>query len=169
MIRALLLLPLVCLVSISVADAQREEGHIAPQMAFERILENGRSAKLELRGKAIVLDFWATWCSPCVAAIPKFNRLAVEFKDRPVVFLSVTDEPEEVVRKFLEKHPIEGFVAIDLDGSVFQQHNVKGRPFTVLIDRSGRIAAITDTYSLNKAAIEDLLKQSESQRAAGAK
>jgi thiol-disulfide isomerase/thioredoxin len=128
-------------------------------MHFETVLERGRAAKLALRGRAVVLDFWATWCSPCVAAIPKFNELVVEFRDRPVDFVSVTDESEEVVRRFLEKRPIEGFVAIDSDGSVFRQHNVKGRPFTVLIDRNGRVAGFTDTYSLRAAVIEDLLNR----------
>ncbi len=154
------LLPLIGLLSVTASSVQAEPAktRMAPQMAFERVLENGRPAKLDLRGKAVVLDFWATWCSPCVAAIPKFNRLVAEFKDRPVVFVSVTDEQEDVVRQFLEKHPIQGFVAIDADGSVFRQHNVKGRPFTVLIDRTGRIAAVTDTYSLRKAEIENLLR-----------
>ena len=152
------LLAIAMVLSVTATGEHVPKARTVAPMTFESILEDGRPAKVDLRGKAVVLDFWATWCSPCVAAIPKFNALVTQFDDRPVVFVSVTDEPEEVVRKFLEKHPIQGFVAIDADGSVFRQHNVKGRPFTVLIDRTGRIAGFTDTYSINRTAVENLLK-----------
>jgi thiol-disulfide isomerase/thioredoxin len=45
-----------------------------------------------LRGKAVVIEFWATWCGPCVTEIPHLNELVEQVKGKPVVFLSVTDE-----------------------------------------------------------------------------
>ena len=70
------------------------------------------------QGKAVVLDFWATWCGPCIAAIPHWNQLATQFRGKPVVFVSVTDENRETIERFLTKKPIEGIVGLSTDRKV---------------------------------------------------
>lgn len=57
----------------------------------------------------MVLEFWSTRCSFCISAIPHLNELATAFKDRTVVFLSVTERDRVTVGEFLKKHSIEAF------------------------------------------------------------
>jgi len=69
-------------------------GSNAPPIDLQQVLHapEGARATLEgLRGKLVVLEFWATWCPSCVKAIPHFNELADQLKDRPVQFISITD------------------------------------------------------------------------------
>jgi len=110
-------------------------GDAAPQMAIETLLNapSGAQATLEaLRGKAIVLEFWATWCAPCVAAIPHMNELTDHFKDKPIVFISLTNEKQDKIAKFLkEKRAIHGWVGLDTDGSVMKSYGITGIPVKV--------------------------------------
>src|SRR6185437_7368319 len=76
----------------------------APALDLQQILRapNGSRATWDaLRGKVVVLEFWATWCPTCVKSIPHFNALVDELKDKPVQFISITDEDPATVRSFL--------------------------------------------------------------------
>jgi thiol-disulfide isomerase/thioredoxin len=66
-----------------------------------------------LRGQAVVLEFWATWCAPCVEQIPHLNKLAEQFRDSKVLFLSVTYEDAVTVSAFTAQRPIAGWIGID--------------------------------------------------------
>jgi uncharacterized protein (TIGR03435 family) len=110
-----------------------------------------------LRGNVVVLEFWATWCPPCVESIPHLNRLAVKLKDMPVRFISITDEPLAHVRKFLVDQPMAGWIGIDEDGSAFKTYGARGRPMTVVIGPDGLIAAVTFPDELTDKALLDVL------------
>ncbi len=112
-----------------------------------------------LRGKVVVLEFWATWCAPCVAAIPHLNDLAAKLADQPVVFISITrDDDREVLARFLEKHPMKSWVAMDSEGRpTSRAYGVGYIPHTVVIDGSGNVAAITQPTALTEAALRDVL------------
>lgn len=130
-------------------------GQAAPKLVI-RTVTQGRIEE-EPGSKAMVLEFWATWCPPCRDAIPHLNELADQFKDRPIDFLSLTQESEETVKAFLKKHPMLGIVALDLGGRMFQSYGA-GLPTTVLITTSGKIAGITDEPKrITPAVLEDLL------------
>ncbi len=90
-----------------------------------------------LKGKAVVLEFWATWCSGCIAQIPHLNELTDKFKGQPITFLSITDEDAPVIARFLKKRSIAGLVGIDTE--VFRAYGVEGRPRSALIDAQGRL------------------------------
>src|SRR5881396_890266 len=82
-------------------------------LGFEKLLQAPDGAKASwaaLKGKVVVLEFWATWCGPCIAAIPHLNELADHFKDKPVQFIAITDEEEKVVAPFLKRKPIHAWV-----------------------------------------------------------
>jgi|ERR1022692_2643340 thiol-disulfide isomerase/thioredoxin len=69
----------------------------APPLNLSNVLQApaDASANLEaLRGKVVVIDFWATWCGPCRKSIPHWNELVDGFKGKPVQFIAITDEDE---------------------------------------------------------------------------
>ncbi|MEP0844589.1 MAG: redoxin domain-containing protein [Phycisphaerae bacterium] len=107
----------------------------------------GRTVGLEdFKGKVVFIDFWATWCGPCVAAIPGVQKLHEKFKDhRDVVVLGVNcDDPEDeqTVRDFLKEKKITFAQILDSDGKARLAYSVPGIPCTVVIDRKGLIASI---------------------------
>lgn len=116
----------------------------APPFHVAKVL-NAPVSKLDgigdLKGKVVYLEFWATWCPPCVAGIPRVNRLIEALKDEPVVFLSVTDEPAETIESFLKTHEMKGWVGIDVEGSSLKAFDVSGRPQGFLIGKDGRLLA----------------------------
>ena len=136
-------------------------GDPAPEIKLEKLLQapsDAQTSATSLKGKVVVLEFWATWCLPCVPAINHLNGVATKFKDKPVQFIAITDEGDEsLVRKFLNEQPIQGWVGLDTDGSVFSAYKPGGRPHTVLVDRNGKIAAITYADKVTAAVLEDLL------------
>ena len=116
--------------------------------------------KLDLadyRGKVVVLDFWATWCGPCRAAIPHLNELADRLQGKPVQFIAITDEDQKLVESFLKKSPMHAWVGLDTDRSMFKAYDVEGIPHTVVIDQKGRIAAVTYPTMLTEQHVNDLL------------
>jgi len=111
-------------------------------------LLTGEPANLaDFNGKLVFLDFWATWCAPCIEEIPELKEIVVEFRDE-ITFLSInadaiTDALDaDGVQAFMEKHGINYPVLFDQkDRSLAQQLNVQGYPAKFLIDTEGRILA----------------------------
>jgi thiol-disulfide isomerase/thioredoxin len=137
-------------------------GELSPALGFEELMNapDGTEATLEsLRGKVVVLEFWATWCGPCVGAIPHINELRQEFIDEDIVFISVTAEDRETVQKFQDagRPKIDGWIALDTDKSLFKTYGVRGIPHTVVLDGYGRVAAITDPRELDEDRIKAFL------------
>src|SRR6185503_14723652 len=117
------------------------------------LLQAPAGAKMDaeaLRGKVVVLEFWATWCGPCLAAIPHMNELADQFKGKPVQFIAITAEEKPVVKEFLSKREIHSWVGLDTNSAMNQAYGVGGIPLTVVLDQEGKIAAITYPTSLTE-------------------
>ncbi len=135
-------------------------GDQAPLLRATALLQAPSGATLDaqsLRGSVVVLEFWATWCGPCVAAIPDLNTLADQFKDQPVQFIAVTAEDEKTVKKFLAKRPVRAWIALDTDQAMNQAYGVGALPETVLLDKEGKVAAITEPTMALEHHIKDLL------------
>lgn len=115
---------------------------------FTLIDLEGKEMKLsDYAGKVIILDFWATWCPPCVQEIPHFNELSKEYADSGLVVLGVSVDRDgaEAVVKFKSKSPIDYRVAMVNQETyqVYQSYLPPGEqggiPFTFVIDRKGSI------------------------------
>ncbi|MBI4678095.1 MAG: TIGR03435 family protein [Elusimicrobia bacterium] len=132
----------------------------APQIKLKLLQapQPGLDGWRSLAGKAVVIEFWATWCESCVEDIPHLNSLADRFRGRPVQFLSVTDEPEAVVVKFLKTHEMRGWVGLDPSGEALSAFGVRGRPRTVFLDQAGNVAGETFPTLLTPEMIEAVLK-----------
>ncbi len=138
-------------------------GDPAPPLHFEKLMQAPKGFQGtwdELKGKVVVLEFWGTWCGPCREAMPHLNELADHFKNKPVQFISVTDEEEWRVKNFLKfATSISGWIGLDTDGVMFKAYNVWGRPHTVLVDLQGKIAALIYPTSLNAGILERMLSE----------
>ncbi|HQL53254.1 MAG TPA: TIGR03435 family protein [Phycisphaerae bacterium] len=135
-------------------------GSPAPPLGLETLLQapQGATASWEaLRGKAVVLEFWATWCGPCVAAIPHLNELAEKYAGKPVQFIAVTAEPESKVAPFLERKAIRAWVGLDTDKSMHAAYGIEGIPLTVLVDAQGKLAGFTHPMGLTAGLLDDLI------------
>lgn len=154
-----IVIPILLLVS-SQCLAAAKVGGPAPAIELDALLpaQSVANATLgALAGKAVVLEFWATWCGPCYFAIPHLNQLAEQFRDKPIQFLSVTDEELPLVESFLKRRPVSGWVGIDRKNALHKAYGYESVPVTVLIDSSGRVAAITHPAALEAHHLEDLL------------
>jgi uncharacterized protein (TIGR03435 family) len=136
-------------------------GDPAPPLHFEKLMQAPKGLQGtwdELKGKVVVLEFWGTWCGPCREAMPHLNELADHFKNKPVQFISVSDEEEWRVKNFLKfATPISGWIGLDTDGVMFKAYNVWARPYTVLVDLQAKIAALMDPTDLNASILERML------------
>jgi uncharacterized protein (TIGR03435 family) len=105
----------------------------------------------------VLLEFWATWCGPCIKAIPHMNDLAEQFKNKPVVLISVTSENEEVVQQFLRSHPMKAWIGLDDYQVLNKAFHVELIPHAVIVDASGRIAAIASPFNIKPENLEEVL------------
>lgn len=105
---------------------------------------DGRTWRLDaLRGRAVVLNFWATWCEPCRAEMPSLESLLLRQEAKGLDVLAVNfKEPAAVVRRFAQRLPLELPLLLDEDGSASRAFGVRVLPSTVLIDREGRGIAV---------------------------
>lgn len=153
-------LVLVCSASALRGQVAAKLGEPAPAISLTRLLQapKGTVGTWEtLRGKAVVLEFWATWCAGCVDRIARLNALTEEYKDQPMQFISVTEEEETIVSDFLQRYQINGWVATEVQENVLKNFGIQGIPRTVLVDANGILRAITNPDALNETVLNDLL------------
>jgi thiol-disulfide isomerase/thioredoxin len=135
-------------------------GDQAPPLSFEAVLNGPRPTDVNLqalRGKVVILDFWGTWCAPCVAGIPHLNDLVSKYRAKPVQFIAVGHENARKVAYFLKKHPIDAWVALDMDVSVFKSYTAFGIPHAVVVDQQGIVAAVLAPGDVTEKVIDDVL------------
>ena len=102
---------------------------------------DGKLVNMEdYRGKVIFLNFWATWCMPCVAELPSINKLYNQFKDDNIIFLLVSNENSEKVKSYKTRKKYDiPFYIIDEDGSVPHQYYSRSIPTTFIINKEGKV------------------------------
>jgi thiol-disulfide isomerase/thioredoxin len=109
----------------------------APQFQVQDI--NGKIISLvELKGKVVFLDFWATWCPPCVWSSPQVEALAEKYQKKKVEIVSVSlDASESSVRRFVEGKKVKSRLALAGDSGIEVQYRISGIPAFFLIDQNG--------------------------------
>ena len=117
------------------------DGNPAPEFTFQN--EKGKTINIKkLKGKIIVLDFWASWCGPCRKEIPNVKKVYAEYKDKGIQFLSVSiDAKKEAWTKALKEEQMpwmQGWTP-DAGKSVMNTYQFGGIPFIILIDKEGNI------------------------------
>lgn len=136
-------------------------GDVAPSFAFDEAISGSQPlaalSSASLRGRVVVLEFFGTWCRPCIVRIPELNELIEKTRDLPVTIVTVGNESREVLRAAVEKHQIKGPVVFDEDGSTFEDFWVNGLPSAAIIDQSGRLIAFARPQALTRAVLEDVV------------
>jgi thiol-disulfide isomerase/thioredoxin len=94
-----------------------------------------------LRGKVVLVNFWATWCPPCHREIPDLDALDKRFRDEGLVILAITGEEASIVRPFLSQLKISCPVLLDPGHKVKELFRVDGIPDTFIYDREGHLVA----------------------------
>ncbi|AEV67314.1 TlpA disulfide reductase family protein [Acetivibrio clariflavus] len=115
---------------------------------FELVDLEGNTVKLsDYRGKIVFLNFWATWCGPCLKEMPEFNEASKDFENNgDAILLAVNlttggarGETEDKVRKFMNSNGYTMKVLLDKTGKVADQYKIYAIPTTYVIDKDGRI------------------------------
>jgi len=129
----------------------------APEVVVEKWLTD----KPDLKGKFILIDFWATWCGPCRRAIPELNTFHAKYKDELVV-MGISKQKEAEVRKM--KNPvIEYYSAIDTQDRMGGKLGIKGIPHIIIVDPNGIVRwegfPLLEGHELNEKVLERLLEK----------
>lgn len=124
---------------VSPLDADKQTNAKAPDFTLKDV--NGRTFSLSsLKGKVILLNFWATWCPPCKAEMPSMNQLYNEIKAKGFEVVAVSsDSSLSSIKEFLSKSRVDFTVLFDEKKTVTREFKVFSMPTTYLIDRNGLI------------------------------
>lgn len=131
-----------------------------------RTIDGSKSLALEdYRGKVVLLDFWASWCPPCLKSLPKYNDLRREIGTANFEIVAINvDENTNDARKFLQKHPVSYPIAKDPKGILPGVFGVKAMPTSYLIDQNGVVQYVHAAFKEGdieklKAEIQKLIAQ----------
>jgi thiol-disulfide isomerase/thioredoxin len=114
-----------------------EQGALAPDFLLER-LDDGELRLSEFRGRAVVLNFWATWCEPCRKEMPLFVEAYDRYRDEGLEIVAVNlQEGKDGIRGFAADFGMDFAIGIDRDGEVGDDYRLLGLPTTFFIDPNG--------------------------------
>jgi peroxiredoxin len=153
-----------------IANPVRARKKIVPDFELTTLAGEYLTAE-ELRGKVLLLDFWGTWCPPCVASVPSLRSLSHRLKDDPFQLVSIsTDQDEKALREFVAKNQMDWPQVWDQGQAFTRQCGINRFPTYVLVSPEGEILYITSGWSRDTeryvtsrihAAIKDLQKSAK--------
>jgi thiol-disulfide isomerase/thioredoxin len=122
-----------------IANPKRAGDPLAPSFSITTL--DGQQVSFDqLAGKIVVMDFWATWCPPCRAAVPEFKELTKKYPPTKLVLISFSaDSDQQAWRDFISKHDIEWPQYWDRDGRIRTEFGVNAFPTYLVIDQDGFI------------------------------
>jgi peroxiredoxin len=114
-------------------------GDTAPN--FSIVTERGQTiTRSDFGGKLLVLNFWASWCPPCIEELPSLNQFAQQYKDQGVVVIGISnDKNENLYKRFLTERHVAFDTARDPEADISTSYGTFQIPETYLIDRNGKV------------------------------
>ena len=134
----------VIVFTISASALSVEEGELAPHFNLPSIYPDKPSISLqELAGKTVYIDFWASWCAPCLISLPLYNDMYHRYKDLGLEVLAISvDNPVEEGLEFLEDTPLDFLIPSDPEGETAELFQVIGMPTSYLISPDGEVKLV---------------------------
>jgi peroxiredoxin len=131
-----------------------QAGFAAPDFTLETL--DGKTVSLsDLRGQAVLINFWATWCPPCRAEMPAIQQVYEQYRDQGFTVLAVDlQEGDAQVAAFVEELGLTFPILMDREGTVAGRYQVKALPSTFFVDREGVIQEVTLGGPMTAAFIE---------------
>lgn len=112
----------------------------APAITVPALFGGGTQTLSERRGRPVLVNFWASWCEPCIREMPHLVEFSRAHPEIDVLGIAVNDKPAES-RRFAERIGVPFDLGVDRDGEVASDYDVPGLPITVVVDPEGRIAS----------------------------
>ncbi len=91
------------------------------------------------KGKVVYIDFWASWCGPCKESFPWLNELQAKYKDKLVIVGINLDKEKAKADEFLSATPAKFQILFNPEGQLAKRYNVKGMPYSVILDKDGKV------------------------------
>jgi len=119
-------------------------GDRAPELPFPDL--NGESFSLEkVKGKVVLINFWASWCGPCILELPNLEKLQQRLKGRDFSVIAVgIDDQKENLASFKAQYGLTFPILVDEDGASKQAYHLGGVPETLMLDKQGRVVLFID-------------------------
>ena len=140
--------------------AQPRNGQAVPDIQFSTVLNASTKTTTlgQLKGKIVLIEFWATWCGPCLEAMPHLKQLQQQHAQQLQV-ITVTDETPKRINQYLTSRPSNLWFAIDSARSLTRFFSHQTIPHTVLISSDGKLIAQTSPQAVTDQVIDSLWKQ----------
>jgi len=122
---------------------------------------NGEVDLSQLRGKVVYLDFWASWCTPCIKSFPWMNQMKTTYAEQGLEIVAVNlDKDQKLAEAFLEKMDVNFKIAFDPAGDSATTYKLRGMPSSYLIGRDGKLYATHIGFrEKDKPKMEQAIKQ----------
>jgi thiol-disulfide isomerase/thioredoxin len=119
-----------------------------PAPAFQLGSADGRAVDLAgLKGKVVMINFWASWCGPCRKEMPILEQLNKQYRGKGLTLIGVNVEPDsKAAMNWLKETPVSFPILFDTDSKVSKLYQVAGMPNTVILDRKGTVRYIHRGY-----------------------
>jgi thiol-disulfide isomerase/thioredoxin len=133
-----------------------------PVFKAKNLIDNKELDLAKLKGQVIIVDFWATWCPPCVKEIPDFIRLYKQYKEKGFTIVGISvDADQKAVKKFIKEHKITYPIimvseAIKADFEKVLEKPIRGMPTTIIIDREGKLVSVHEGYTKKEVFLKEL-------------
>ena len=142
----------------SLVFAQVKKGNKVPDFDIQMVNTSQKNVKLsELKGKIVWLEFWATWCGPCIGAMPHLAELQEKYKDQLRV-IAISNEPAKRIEQFFAVKPFNLSFAVDTANVLRKYFPYQLIPHSVLISADGKLISSTNPEQITVKIIDSLLK-----------
>lgn len=158
--KKVLIVLLLCTTKVSFG--QLKNGDAVPDLSFTNLLNSPvKSASLnQLKGKIVLVEFWATWCGSCLVAMPHLKALQAKYPQSLQV-IAVTDETEKRAGLYIKTKPANFWFAIDTGRTIAQVFPHQLIPHAVLIGPNGKLIAVTSPEAITEKVIDSLLNKQQ--------